>query len=201
VVPDVKRTSIGADLLKRIERVSGPACSDANGRAALARLAARLNAGTLTVLPNMTRPSLHLPGRNIVLNRSVIEDYEEPDVAAGYIVTEMTNRAATDPLRDLLRVVGLRETFRLLTTGDIAADALDAYAEHLMARDATRPDTAALLARFETAELRSTPYAYALDITGETVLGLIEGDPMNGRLTAPLMSDAEWLRLQNICGG
>ena len=38
-------------------------------------------------------------------------------------------------------------------------------------------------------------------MTGETTLPLIEGDPMNGRLTEPLLSDADWLRLQNICGG
>ena len=53
----------------------------------------------------------------------------------------------------------------------------------------------------EQAELRSKPYAFARDITGESTLPLIEGDPMNGKLTAPLMSDADWLRLQSICGG
>jgi hypothetical protein len=49
--------------------------------------------------------------------------------------------------------------------------------------------------------VRSTPYAYALDITGETTLPLIEGDPMADRATAPLLPDSTWLRLQNICGG
>ena len=201
VVPGVKRVSIGEALLKRVERVSGPACSDANGQAALARLGARLKAGKLTVLPDMPRTSLHLPGGMIVLGRSVIEDYEEPDVAAGYVLTEMANRAVEDPLHDLLRSVGIRENFRLLTTGDVSDAALDRYAEHLMARPPTVPETLAHLAQFKVAALRSTPYAYAIDITGETVLSLIEGDPMNGQLTEPLMSDADWLRLQNICGG
>ena len=201
VVPDVKRTSIGAALLKRIERVYGPVCADANGQAALARLASRLKAGKLSVVPDMPQPSLHLPGGMIILSRSVIEDYEEPDVAAGYVLTEMTNRRAADPLRDLLGIVGIRENFRLLTTGDVSDAALDRYAEHLMAQSPAVPKTAAHLAQFEAAALRSTPYAYAVDITGETVLTLIEGDPMNGRLTEPLLSDADWLRLQNICGG
>lgn len=201
VVPDAKRASIGAALLKRIERVSGPVCAEPNGQAALARLASRLKAGKLSVVPDMPQPSLHLPGGVIILSRSVIEDYEEPDVAAGYVLTEMTNRRAADPLRDLLGIVGIRENFRLLTTGDVSDTALDRYAEHLMAHPPAVPDTAAHLTQFEAAALRSTPYAYAVDITGETVLTLIEGDPMNGRLTEPLLSDADWLRLQNICGG
>lgn len=201
VVPDVKRASIGAALLKRIERVSGPGCSDTGGRAALALLSVRLKAGTLAVLPDMTRDSLYLPGGLILLDRSVIEDFEEPDVAAGYIITEQTRRATTDPLRDLLGVMGLRENFRLLTTGDVAPAALDAYAEHLMTTPQVAPDIPAQIARFEAAALRSTPYAYARDITGETTLHLIEGDPMNGKLTEPLISDANWLRLQAICGG
>ena len=201
VVPQVKRLQIGTALLKRIERVSGTTCTTPGGNAALLRLTARLRAGQINVLPGMTRPSLHLPGGLIVLNRSVIEDFEEPDVAAGFVLTEMTHADATDPLRALLQIAGLRENFRLLTTGDVAPAALDVYAEHLMTQSPVPPELRVLLARFAAAALRSTPYAYALDITGETTLELIEGDPMNGRLTEPLLSDADWLRLQNICGG
>ncbi|MBB4173513.1 hypothetical protein [Sulfitobacter noctilucicola] len=201
VVPKVKREAIGAALLKRIERVGGAVCGDPGSRAALALLGTRLQSGPLAVLPDMTKDSLHLPGGLILLNRNVIEDYEEPDIAAGYIVTEQTRRDASDPLRDILRVAGLRENFRLLTTGDLAPQALDAYAEHLLTSPVPEPDTAAQIQRFERASLRSTPYAYARDITGETTIDLIEGDPMNGKLTEPLISDANWLRLQAICGG
>ena len=199
VVPMVKREDIGNALQKRIERVSGPACSDTAGRAALALLGTRLSAGRLAVLPGMTRDSLHLPGRLILLNRKIIEGSEEPDVVAGYIVSEQARRDASDPLRDLLQIVGLRENFRLLTTGNLAPEALDAYAEYLMKTPSPQPDLATQIARFERAALRSTPYAYARDRTGETTLTLIEGDPMNGKLTEPLMSDANWLRLQSIC--
>jgi len=201
VVPQVKRDALGASLLDRIERVSGPSCADPSGLAALALFSNRLQAGPLTVLPAMTRDSLHLPGNLIVLNHAVLEDHEDPDVAAGFVVTEMTLRDVSDPLRDMLKVVGLRENFRLLTTGRISDSALDAYAEHLMTSPPPIPDTAAQLARFAHAKLRSTPYAYARDITGETTLNLIEGDPMTGKLTEPLISDANWLRLQAICGG
>lgn len=200
LVPQVKRAALGRDLLGRIERVAGTACTERNGAAALDRLARRLGvAGRVIVLPAMTRPSLHLPGGLIVLDHSVVEDFEEPDVAAGYILTEATLRGETDPLDDLLGAVGLRENFRMLTTGDIAQSALDGYAEMLMTRSSRAPEPEAQLARFRTAEVRSTPYAFALDATGERTLPLIEGDPMSGQETQPLMSDADWLRLQNIC--
>ena len=201
VVPEVKRVSLGTALLKRLERVSGPACESPGGSAALSRLTKRLEVGRVAILPDMTRASLHLPGRLIVLDRAVLEDYEEPDVAAGYVLTEDVARSEHDPLRALLEAVGLRENFRLLTTGDISSEALDAYAEQLLMRPAATPKVDAQLARFAKAELRSKPYAFARDITGESTLPLIEGDPMNGKLTAPLMSDADWLRLQSICGG
>ncbi len=201
VVPQVKRESLGTALLDRLQRVSGTACNSPAGLTGLSRLAGRLKVDKLAVLPQMTQPSQHLPGGLIVLNRSVIEDFEEPDVAAGYILAEVARRSDMDPLRALLDVVGPRENFRLLTTGDLSPQALDAYAEHLSTRPRATPDLATLLALFEEAGLRSSPYARARDITGETVLELIEADPMKGRPTEPLLSDGDWLRLQGICGG
>lgn len=200
VVPDVKRVELGLNLLSHMERISGPACNDTSGRAALALLSKRLSAGKLAVLPDMTRQSLHLPGALIVLDRALIEQFEEPDVAAGYVLSEMARRRAQDPLHALLRAVGPRETFRLLTTGEVSDAALKTYAEQLMTAPPAPLDTAAQLDLFAEAEVRSTPYAYARDSTGETTLPLIEADPMTGKLTEPLMTDANWLRLQNICG-
>jgi hypothetical protein len=201
LVPPAKRAEIGGALLERIERLSGPRCSDPGGTAALGLLSLRLKAGRLAILPDLTRDSLHLPGGLILLDRAVLEDFEEPDVAAGYILAEQTRRAARDPLRDLLRWSGPWQNLRLLTTGDLAPEALDAYAAHLATAPRPPADTTALLERFSKAALRSTPYAYGRDITGESTLPLIEGDPMAGKLTEPLLSDANWLRLQNICGG
>jgi hypothetical protein len=201
VVPSVKRAEIGMALLRRIERVSGPRCTDPEGAAALALLSQRLAAGRVAVLPEMTRSSLNLPGEVILLNRSVVEDYEEPDVVAGYIITELTRRDAQDPLRNLLQNSGIVENFRLITTGEISSEALDSYAQHLMTTPREQPPYTNHAARFEQVSLRSTPYARARDITGETTIALIEGDPMNGKLVEPLMSDPNWLRLQSICGG
>jgi|TARA_R110000850_G_scaffold59168_1_gene136900 hypothetical protein len=201
VVPVVKRVSIGAALLRQIERVSGLTCTNPRGTVALAKLGTRLSAGPLVVLPAMTRASLHLPGGIIVLNKTLFEDYESPDVAGGYILSELVQRTNSDPLREMLAVISLRENFRLITTGEVSDEALESYAEHIMSLGNQRAALAPLIARFAAENLHSTPYAQALDITGETTLDLIEGDPMAGKDTAPLISDADWLRVQNICGG
>lgn len=201
VVPQVKRAEIGAALLRRIERIAGPACSGEPGQRSLTKLRARLGTGPISLMPAANFDSLHLPGGRILINRALVEDYEEPDVAAGYILAEHVAAQQSDPLRDLLEVTGLWSAFHLLTTGELEAAALDFYAESILRDPAPPPLADVLLPAFAAAGLRSTPYAYALDVTGESVLTLIEGDPMAGAKAAPLLSDADWLRLQAICGG
>lgn len=201
VVPQVKRETLGVALIERMQRVTGPMCNDAAGLRALRRFGARLETLKLAVVPALGRPALHLPGGVIVLDRSVLEDWDEPDVAAGYILSELATQVERDPLADLLDVVGPWENFRLLTTGEISDKALDDYAEHLMTTPVRAPDTANLLALFEASDVPATPFARAYDITGESTLDLIEGDPMKGRVTEPLLPDSTWLRLQNLCGG
>lgn len=201
VVPQVKREALGVALIERMQRVTGPLCADAAGLRSLRRLGTRLDTNKLAVVPALGRPALHLPGGVIVLDRRVFEDWEEPDVAAGYILSELAKQVEHDPLGELLNVVGPWENFRLLTTGEVSSTALDAYAEHLMKAPAQFPDTENLLALFEASDVRATPYARARDITGESVLDLIEGDPMKNQQTEPLLPDSAWLRLQGICGG
>jgi hypothetical protein len=201
VVPAVKRAEIGAALLERIERMTGPACDDPTGQRALQHLRARLGSGPIHVMPDALQGSLHLPGGAILIDRGLIEDYEEPDVAAGFVLAEKTLAERSDPLRDLLDSTGMRASFRLLTTGGVESEALDRYAELLLRQPRQRPTDDAILATFAQRSVRSSPYAYALDVTGETVLPLIEADPMAGREPVTLLTDAQWLRLQNICGG
>ena len=65
---------------------------------------------------------------------------------------------------------------------------------------ASMPDEP-LLERFAAAGVSSTPYAYALDITGESTLRLIEGDPMRSEgARKPVLDDGDWVALQGICG-
>ncbi|MDW3224811.1 MAG: hypothetical protein R8G34_18335 [Paracoccaceae bacterium] len=201
VVPEVKRVEIGNALLSRIERMTGPACSDAAGLKALTTLRARLGSDELSVMPGSLQNSLHLPGGRILLNRALVEDFEEPDVTAGYVMVAQTQARNRDPLRELLEVSGTWASFQLLTTGALKRETLDSYAEYLLTQESVHPSAESLLPVFSEAQLRSTPYAYARDVTGETVLPLIEADPMAGKPAKSLLSDADWIRLQNICSG
>ncbi|WIY25338.1 hypothetical protein [Parasedimentitalea psychrophila] len=200
VVPDIKRKAIGQALLGRIERVSGQACSTPETAPILAKLAERTGVRQVVVLRDGLTSSLHLPGNIVLLNRSLIEDHEDPAVAAGAILIERARAQTSDPLIEVLTSGGMLASFRLLTTGKLDRNSLDRFTETMVS--APRPDVPQekILATFAQAAIPSTPYAYAQDITGEKVLGLIEADPMAGRSLEPVLNDRDWVQLQNICG-
>ncbi|MGB4788487.1 MAG: hypothetical protein WBH18_06740 [Lentibacter algarum] len=204
VVPDVKRTELGSALLSRITRVAGLPCTAPEGTRALRKLGARLpspdGAARLVVLPSGVLEAAHLPGGVILLNRALIEDFEEPDVVAGYIIAEHLAAELHDPLHDFLTHAGLVTTLRLLTTGQVPSAAQDAYAEHMLTEPRSFVPQDTLLRGFAAWSVRARPYAYARDITGEETLELIEADPFATVTPEPLLSDNDWLRLQGICG-
>ncbi len=200
VVPEVKRQEIGDAILKRIERVSGRACISRDAQASLDRLAKRTGVRQIIILPAGVQDSLSLPGGTVLLSRSLVEDHEDPAVAAGYVIAERARSEQQDPLDDLLDRTGASSAFRLLTTGGLTPQIVDSYSEQVLSEPRPSVTDEALLAMFAQAALPSTPYAYARDITGETVLGLIEADPMAGRTLEQVLPDRDWVRLQNICG-
>jgi hypothetical protein len=202
VLPPASLTGVGQTLLSEMERVTGQPCRTERGAAALDRLAARVlgpGNGEIIVLREGVRTTRHLPGGIFLVNSGVIEDHETPEVVAGYLLAEAERRARTDPMATLLRAAGPRATLSLLTTGDLPHGSLGAYAEQLLVAPDEQPPTDNLLARFAAARVPSTPYAFALDVTGETSVALIEADPMAGGGGLPVLSDAEWVALQGIC--
>ncbi|KNG94167.1 hypothetical protein [Pseudaestuariivita atlantica] len=205
VVPAVKRAEIGEALVDRITRVSGPPCAAPDSLPALQALSRRVlgqsRGDRLTVLHAGIRRSAHLPGGRILLNKSLLEDTEDPNVPAGYVIAEAVRLTDHDPLDELLDHAGLFATIRLLTTGTLEQATLDAYAEHLVTADMPPLATERLLDGFRAAEISAAPYAYALDPSGETVLSLIEADPFQGRTPRTVLPDSAWLRLQAICEG
>jgi hypothetical protein len=203
LLPPASREAIGNRLLQEIGRLSGPICTNPRGSVALGRLARRTfgeGAPRVAILPDSIPDTLALPGGILVANAGLAEDHETPEVLAGYLLAEDVRRTETDPMLTLLTEAGLGATFRLLTTGEIAAEPLRAHAAALLARETPPVAEAALLARFAAANISSAPYAFARDISGETVIGLIEADPARGSSAVPLLSDADWVSLQDICG-
>lgn len=200
VVPEVKRQEIGLGLLGQLEHLTGKPCADILATPALARLTERLEARTIVVVRDGVRDTLGLPGGTILLNRAVIEDHEEPDVAAGYVIAQQVETQSVDPLRMMLEQLGLVASFRLLTTGELPESMLRAWAEDMLLLPHAPLEASRLLTAFSEKGVKSTPYAYALDASGETTLELIEADPF---VTSPrpVLSDGDWVALQGICGG
>lgn len=202
VIPTVKRTAIGQSLLTNIRRVAGAQCGSAAGQVALERVRRRLlgdATGRLVVLSAGVTHSRHLPGGLILLNRALIEDYEDPEVVAGYILVESLRAKQADPIVKLLQETGLISAFRLLTTGNIPSETLDGYTETFLIEPDRPVPQQDILSAFKAAAIRSSPYAYSLDISGETTIELIEADPTPPEATKPVLSDGDWVALQGIC--
>ncbi|WP_375689426.1 hypothetical protein [Pseudooceanicola sp. LIPI14-2-Ac024] len=203
VVPRVKREAIGEALMARLQTVTGPVCADRDGRRALDALARRLpgvnGPPDLFVVRDGVRGAAHLPGGIVLLNRSVVEDTSDPDVVAGYVIAELLRARRSDPLGDVLRAAGPVATVRLLTTGALPEEALDNYARTVLTDPPVELPDEALITGFKDHRVRSSAYAYARDISGESTLTLIEADPYAEAPAEPVLSDANWLRLQAIC--
>lgn len=202
VLPPATRDEIGRLELADLTRIAGAPCASAPGLAALDRLAQRLfgtaDTPDLVVLREGVTGAVALPGNRIVLPEALLVVPDGPEVAAGHALAARLRAQMGDPVLDLLRFAGPMATLRLLTTGALPEGALTGYAETLLQEvPAMLPDEP-LLAAFAAAQVPSTPYAYALDQTGETTLGLIEADPMAGGADA-LLPDADWVSLQDIC--
>ncbi len=205
MVPEGARVRIGQAALADLARITGQPCSAAAGPGALDRLALRLFGDgvgwTLRILPDGVPGAAQVPGHLILLNRTLVEGETGPEALAGFALAETLRAAQADPLEPLLAHAGLRATVGLMTTGTLDSNAIAGYGEALLREPVLPLEDTALLAAFEAAGVPSSPYAYALDRTGEKTLTLIEADPFQGKAPKPLMADADWAALQAICKG
>jgi hypothetical protein len=203
-LPDARRAEFGERMLAALARVGGPPCRTAEGLRALDAVQRRLRAGRpgrIVILPGGVLQSASLPGGIMVLDRSVVEDHDDPAVLAGFVLAEDVRRDMRDPLQWLLEDLGAFAALRLMVTGDLSTADLAHHAE-TVARAAPLPVAPeALLAGFAAAGVPATPYALALDITGESTLALIEADPVAPADARSVLSDFQWVALQGICGG
>ena len=95
---------------------------------------------------------------------------------------------------------GLGAALRLLTTGRLADEPLRQHAELVIASKPAAVSDAALIAQMQAKGVLSAPYAYAIDISGESTLPLIEASQGSSE-SAPLLGDGDWIALQRICEG
>lgn len=204
IAPPAQQRAIGLAVLGDMERSTGAVCTRASGQAVLDWLSPRLvgQDAQLLVVPGPLNGAMRLPGNIYVLGSDLLKASPGPEATAGHVIA---SELATDPVlatEDALDHAGLLPSLRLMTVGGIAADVMSGYGETLLSQPLPRPDSTALLTRLEEAGVSSEPYARTIDPTGEAVMPLIEGDPF--RLTPPpkqLLTDEQWLALQQICAG
>lgn len=203
VVPAVKQEAIGKAILNEMRSFAGNPCSSALADQSLVKLANRLEGerATLQILPDGIATTQHLPGGLILMPRELIEDLEDPDAVAGFALVELLRYEQGSALGDLLDFAGTLATFRLLTTGELPTQSLKDYALHILTLPPERVPEEAIIAAFAHLKLRIEPYAYALDITGEQSLALVEAGKLGQGTLEPSLSDSDWVRLQTICGG
>lgn len=201
ILPEAARVALGREVFDKIRRIAGSPCSDPLGQAALDRLAAQFAPGArVFVMPEGLTASATLPGDHILLGRSLVEDHDTPFVVTGFLVEADLSRQLRDPALDLLADATLLETGRLLTTGELADRALLAHANQRVQAGSPSPDEGDLIARFAALGLPTEPFAYAKDISGESVSALIEATLFPANTAAAPLSDGDWVALQGICG-
>lgn len=200
IIPKETRDHIGARLAADVERLTGAHCEDPSARIALDRLTRRLfpeNTPKVYVLPSALDTTQHLPGGTILVSHKLVEDFETVDVLAGYLLAENLRRLSSDPFERLLKDAGLDAAFGLLTTGDMNEDDLRAHAEGLIVADPTRLPANTLVAAFMQSEVKPNDYIAAATPAPETSEILKNASAQIP--TSPLLTDSEWIALQQIC--
>ncbi len=200
IVPDVIAQQIGDKALHQVETLSGKSCYSPLGDEALRGLENRLigtPSNRIVVSELGARPSSHLPGGLILINRRLLEQHSEPDVAAGYILMERAAQDERPPLLDLFASMGTRNVIRFLTSGDVSDTALRRYAETRVTGQTSPPSDENLLALFEISALGTASFAGAIS-DSEQAATLLAG-AIAAADQRPLMRDRDWLALQSIC--
>ncbi|MDO5612879.1 MAG: hypothetical protein Q4G14_06495 [Paracoccus sp. (in: a-proteobacteria)] len=203
IAPPAQAAEIGRQVLTEIERSTGAACHRDGGDAVLAHLGPRLlgQRARVLVVPAQITGARRLPGEIFVIGNNVIAGDSSVDALAGHLLAAALETSDHDVLLETLQYAGPRAALMLLTSGQLPKGALAGYGEQILSRPAPRPDDEIMLAAFTAAGISSQPYARSLDPSGETVLGLIEADPIRpGTITVPLLTEPQWQGLQQICG-
>ena len=199
ILPDAARVSIGRNITGHISQLTGVPCDSVVARRALDILSLRLFPDRQTrieVLPSALSTTQHVPGGTILVSHTLVEDFETPDVLAGYLIAESIRREELDPLERTLRHAGLSGAFRILTAGELKTETLKTHAERLITEKPPAVATDQLAARAKSLGVSLAGYASANG--GDTEAALRDLQPASAT-SALLLSDSDWLALQQVC--
>jgi len=200
VMPAAQQQQIGQALLAEVSRMTGQPCNDALGVKSLDKLRDWLlgEGYHLYVVDMGARFSVHLPGKVILLNRVLVEEYAGPEVAAGFVLMELAHAREHLDMEQMFSHLGSLATLGFLVNGTISKQGLAEYVKARLSGPINRPQDKTLLALFAKAGLTSSPFAHALDNTLKTTRGLVDNDPVKVDYQ-PRLEDGDWIALQGIC--
>lgn len=202
VVPLPKRVEIGATMLGYMQAETGAACREPRANEAAGRLARRLfgseTMAQIVVVPELMQGAVALPGGLIVVDYGLLRASDDPAAAAGFILASRAAVVKMDPLEEVLREAGLGVTFRLLTTGEVPPQTLQAAAQGLVTSDGATAARDVLRDTLAMAQIPQAPYLKVADARTGTMPDLGD-DPLKGTDVPAVLNDSDWVSLQNIC--
>ncbi len=204
IAPPAQARDIGLAVLADLERSAGAVCRRNSGQQVLDWISPDLvGADALVqVVPGPLNGARRLPGDLYVLGGDLLTTTPGPEAAAGHLIAARLAVEDKDVTLDVMRHAGLMAALRLMTLGTLPRDAMQGLGEAMLAEALPRPDLAALPPAFAERGLSTEPYARSIDPTGAAVLPLLEADPIrDGVPPAQLLTDEQWLALQQICAG
>ncbi|PIB25903.1 hypothetical protein BFP76_12970 [Amylibacter kogurei] len=197
IVPDAKLEDIGRRALAQVNKLTGTPCSSPYGERALRLLEDRLIGTTsnrILIVDMDQRQSALLPNGNILINKSLLSDQNGPELMAGYVLMERAMQDERPQLYDLFLTAGLNTTLRFLATGTINKAKLDQFAESKIMGNPSNPRPDNLHELFNVAQITSTPFAKS-----DLRYGDLAAIDNYAKQSIPLLSDEDWLALQEIC--
>ena len=69
---------------------------------------------TFYIVPSETIEAIHLPGKIIVISKALVEDFEDPDVLAGYVLAQIQREAKSNALDELMKQMNNIEIIQFL---------------------------------------------------------------------------------------
>jgi len=197
IVPDSKAVEIGEVILKSIQKTTGSTCSTPLGERALRRLENRVigsPSNRIQIIEMGNRPSLHLPGGNILLNYRLTLNEPNANLIAGYAILERAIEDEKSPLFDLFKSMGLKKTLKFLGTGDIDNSDLEYFANNQLFGSLSAPKADTISELFNVAEIPRTRFANHANRSD-----LLIANDLMAEEYLPILDEVDWLNLQEIC--
>ncbi|GLQ34958.1 hypothetical protein GCM10007939_12410 [Amylibacter marinus] len=193
ILPEAKAVQIGDELLSYIEKNTGATCSNPAGQRALRRFEDRVlqdPSQRVHIAKMGSRPSVHLPGGNIVLNHTLLSQQDSPEVLAGFSLMEYAAAMQNASVIELFTSIGIGETLNFLGNGTISSPALERFADQRLFGALSRPKSEKLQGLFQQANIWPDAFAAQANFAGLSSEGITPQQ---------ILTDSDWVALVEIC--